>query len=633
MKNILISLLFIFLVSCDFTSRQDSDAIDSGSELMNYNAYGWNTWNNANLLNYVLLPQGLSLRINFRPLVESSSPFYITESYISDTHNDSDVRIIPLAHSINDNYTELRIVWRGLTAKIQTATYKDDLLILYTPEFVPENPPLLILEVGTIWNKKGMIQKKDNFIQADFGPKGFSIGSSQKDTSILLPLQSPYLAMNSAIETGFYTGRKRTLEFVQRFVNGRKKQISGHKNLFNEKADVYDALQSSLAWNMMYDANNNRVLTTSSRKLNEKYGGYFIKSQDGYFTALMQAFENKSLAYGNAISVGNEICPEGFVPGYSSGINIKSFDHSSGPIGSMVCKMIYDKYSEDWFLKEVYPNLLSWNRWWDKKRNNRGYLSWGSNPYQHINNSNSAQAAMQESGMEDSPIFDDIEFNKETNMFEQASVGLLSLYVADCNKLAEIAEILGYHEDAKELKERASKYTVKLESLWDEEAGIYKDLNLVNNKFSALLSPQNFYPLLAGVPSKEQAQRMINEHLLSPDEFLSNYPIPSVNINTDVWSDRVKIYSSMNFLVYLGLRNYDAPVARELLVEKSEQILLKNIKENNSLYETYNTFVGLGISESESDSYYSTGGLLALMVLMENSYWDKLPETKTPEKK
>jgi hypothetical protein len=66
------------------------------------------------------------------------------------------------------------------------------LLILYTPEFVPENPPLLILEVGTIWNKKGMIQKKDNFIQADFGPKGFSIGSSQKDTSILLPLQSPY---------------------------------------------------------------------------------------------------------------------------------------------------------------------------------------------------------------------------------------------------------------------------------------------------------------------------------------------------------------------------------------------------------------------------------------------------------
>jgi Tfp pilus assembly protein PilZ len=74
-------------------------------------------------------------------------------------------------------------------------------------------------------------------------------------------------------------------------------------------------------------------------------------------------------------------------------------------------------------------------------------------------------------------------------------------------------------------------------------------------------------------------------------------------------------------------------VARELLVEKSEQILLKNIKENNSLYEAYNTFVGLGISESESDSYYSTGGLLALMVLMENSYWDKLPETKTPEKK
>jgi Mannosylglycerate hydrolase MGH1-like glycoside hydrolase domain len=633
MKNIIISLLFLFLLSCDFTNRQDSNTINSTTELRDYNAFGWNTWNNANLLNHVLLPQGLSLRMNFRPLVEASSPFYITESYISENQDESEAQIIPLNHAINGNYTELRIVWRGLTARIQTATYKDDLFILYTPEIVPENPPLLILEVGSIWNNKGMIQKKDDFIQADFGPKGFSIGSSQKDSSVLLPLQNPYLALNSTIETGFYTGRKRTLEFVQRFVGSKKKEIIEYKNLYKNDADVYDALRSTLSWNMIYDANNNRVLTTSSRKLNEKYGGYYIKSQDNYFAALMQAFESKSIAYGNAISVGSEITNEGFIPGYSAGINNKSFDHSCGPIGSLVCKMIYDKYPEEWFLKEVYPNLITWNRWWDKKRNNKDYLSWGSNPFQHINNSNSAQAAMQESGMEDSPLFDDIEFNREINMFEQASVGLLSLYIADCNQLAEIAEILGFNDDVKELKDRSAKYTQKLELLWDDKSGIYKDLNLINNKFSSLLTPQNFYPLLTGVPTKGQAQRMINEHLLNYDEFLSNYMLASVNIDSDVWSERVKIYSSMNFLVYLGLKNYNFPEAEKILVEKSEQILMENIKEKKGYYETYNAFTGLGIPNSESDNFHSNGGLLALMVLMEKGYWDILPEIESIEKK
>ena len=629
MKNILICLIFLFLVSCEFNSRQDSSTINSRPELKSYNAFGWNTWNNNNLLNHVLLPQGLSLRVNFRPMVETSSPYYITESYISENPDESEVKIIPLAHSINVNYTELKIVWRGLTAKIQTATHKDDLYILYTPEIVPENPPLLILEVGTIWNNKGMIQKKDDFIQADFGPKGFNIGSSQKDTAILLPLQNPYLALDASIKTGFYTGRKRTLEFVQRFVGQREKQINDYKDLFKDEADIYDVFRSSLTWNMIYDANNNRVLTTSSRKLNEKHGGYYIKSQDNYFTALMQAFENKSIAFGNAISVGEEITDQGFIPGYSAGSNNKSFDHSCGPIGSMVCKMIYDKYPEDWFLKEVYPNLLTWNRWWDKKRNNQDYLSWGSNPYQHINNSNTAEAAMLESGMEDSPIFDDVEFNRESNMFDQASVGLLSLYITDCNKLAEIAEILGYVDDVKELKDRAAKYTKKLESLWDEKSGIYKDLNLRNNEFSSLLTPQNFYPLLTGIPTTEQAQRMINEHLLNPEEFSSIYSLPSVNINSEVWSERVLIYPSMNFLVYLGLKNYDLDLAGKLLVENSEQILMKNVKEKQGIYEKYNAFTGMGNPDSEFDSFHSTGGLLAFMVLMEKGYWEKLPEIQT----
>ena len=44
------------------------------------------------------------------------------------------------------------ISWKGLTARVQSATYKDNIFILYTPVELPEHPPLMILETGMIWD-------------------------------------------------------------------------------------------------------------------------------------------------------------------------------------------------------------------------------------------------------------------------------------------------------------------------------------------------------------------------------------------------------------------------------------------------------------------------------------------------
>ena len=91
--------------------------------------------------------------------------------------------------------------------------------------------------------------------------------------------------------------------------------------------------------------------------------------------------------------------------------------------------------------------MLTWNRWWDKERNNQGYLSWGSDAHPEGMDGHSLQGAKWESGLDNSPLFDDATFNEEKEMLDLASAGLMGLYVADCNYLAEIAEVLGKTED------------------------------------------------------------------------------------------------------------------------------------------------------------------------------------------
>ena len=221
-------------------------------------------------------------------------------------------------------------------------------------------------------------------------------------------------------------------------------------------------------------------------------------------------------------------------------------------------------------------------------------------------------------------------YNETTHKLELASVGLMSLYIADCKNLASIAEILGKADDKEELLSRAEKYSLKLNELWDEKSGIYRDKDLVTNKFSYRLAPTNFYPLIAGLPTQEQAERMVNEHLLNQNEFAGEYMIPSISRNDPAFSDntywRGRIWAPMNFLVYMGLRNYDLPEARKILADKSYNLIIKEWNKDSHVYENYNSVTGEGADVSNSDGFYSWGGLLALIPLMESGYWEGSPK-------
>ena len=69
----------------------------------------------------------------------------------------------------------------------------------------------------------------------------------------------------------------------------------------------------------------------------------------------------------------------------------------------------------------------------------------------------------------------------------------------------------------------------------------------------------------------------------------------------------------MNYLVYLGLRNYDQPQVRAALAQKSMALFENEWKANHHVHENYNAVNGSGDDVASSDRFYHWGALLALI--------------------
>jgi neutral trehalase len=238
--------------------------------------------------------------------------------------------------------------------------------------------------------------------------------------------------------------------------------------------------------------------------------------------------------------------------------------------------------------------------------------------------SHNRQAAAFESGLDNSPMYDDMPFNTETNTMELADVGLMAMYFMDCNSLAAMATELGLKKDVAELKKRAAQYSKKLQGMWDEKSGIYLNQRIDTQEKTYRLSPTNFYPLLAGVCTQAQAERMMKEHYFNPDEFHGEYVIPSIARNDSAFKDndywRGRIWGPMNFLVYMGMQQYQLPEARADLIARSKALLMKNWKKEGGIYENYNTVTGEGGDVGSADAFYHWGALLTFMEFVEKGY-------------
>lgn len=596
-------------------------------------AAGWNTWNTRSVLSHVLLPQGFAINLGFK---EQKNSLVLRESLIG-RFGENDEIIHPAGHAYNGSYTSLNLKWAEMEFEIESAAQGDDLVLLIKPIKLQISPPLLIIELGMLWNRAGHIHKADGFMRAVFDDNHvdvYNTGNVVVEANI--PCLSPYTCVTLDKPIGISTGEVRSIEEIQHIISCNKSEYENEREIYGELSEDYYAMQSCLAWDTIYEPSGDRVISPVSRLWSVDNCGYIMFCWDTYFAAYM-AFDNRELAYSNAIEMTRSITDKGFVPNFAATNNV-SLDRSQPPVGSMVIKELYRRYREKWLLEEVFNNLFIWNTWFYKNRLlEKGLMAWGSNPREVITGNRWNSAGVNdtfggalESGLDNSPMYDDILFDHDRHMMNLADVGLMGLFIMDCTALADIADILGKTREAAIINQRKEEINSGMLSLWDMDFGMFLNRNTIEDSFSYRISPTNFYSLFASGISKKQIDDMMDNHFYNPEEFWGEYIMPSIARNDPAYQDqnywRGRIWAPMNFLTYLAMRNSGVEKARCDLVKKSHELLMKEWLENGHVHENYNGTTGEGCDVENSDKFYHWGALLALMSLIEGGHINGLEE-------
>jgi hypothetical protein len=579
---------------------------------------GWNTWDVYSAASQVLLPEGFALRVGLK----HNSTLY-ADAFLSDIRiglrGKDDEDVFPGPHTWDGSYTELRLAWRGHDVLLQTAQEGGDLVMLATPGATKTSvPPTLVISAGILWNRPGSAARAGDHIEFTGASRVIPVywtGAQQAPAS--LPLATPYFAAVFKEPIGVSTGRPRSVEQIRAILARRRPSGAG----------VPQAIETVMGWDTIFDPSQSRVISPVSRLWSVGWGGYVLFEWDTFFAASLAASGSRDLAYANAIEILREAAPSGLVPNYARPDGWKSFDRSESPVGAITVLNIYRKFHEAWFLRDAFEPLLAWNRWWNEHRELGGYLVLGSDAGNRpLNPDDTAVGTLQGAkyeGLDNSPMYDDAPFHNDTGRMHLADVGIMGLYVADCRALAEIAGILGRPREANELRDRGERYSASLQTLWDEKTGMFLNKNLDTGLLSARMSPTNFYPLVGRVATARQADRMVREHLLNPAEFWGEWVIPSIARSDPAFKDqdywRGRIWGPMNYLVYLGLLNYDQPEARRQLAERSLALFDKEWMEKGHVHENYNAITGSGDDVTSSDRFYHWGALLGLIDQIERA--------------
>jgi len=589
---------------------------------------GWNTWNVRSVLSHVLLPEGFAVSLGFKAYNHGRT---LREALIGrkrqgKRQKDEIEHVVPGPRTYDGGYTSVELDWTGLKARVETAVEGDDWFARVTPLNEMVKTPSLTIEAGVLWNRPGFARRDGDQLVVQNENKTITVCATgtQNNDEPVVEMHGPYLLIDFDRTIYISTNPDRLAEAEGVITRNRDAFVQTQA----EMSESRKAMQVCLAWDTIYDPFKDRVISPVSRIWSCNWGGWVLFDWDTYFAALMAAVDNKELAYANAIAITEEATERGFIPNMALPSGFKSRDRSQPPVGAMSVRMLCDQFNETTLAEQLFDALLTWNRWWPESRDQDGYLCWGSDPYEPITGNgyetlpiNTRFASALESGLDNSPMYKDMPYDEQAHRMQLADVGLMSFYITDCKELADLAQRIGRDDVIDELNRRQARYTEKLNTLWCEETGLYLNKRLDNGEFQTRLSPTHFYPLLAGVPTQARAERMINEHMYNPEEFWGEWVLPSIARNDELYPDqnywRGRIWAPMNFLVYLGLCNYDLPEARKALAEKSEALLLKEWTELGHVHENYHADTGEGCGSDNSDAFYHWGGLLGLIGVME----------------
>ena len=411
----------------------------------------------------------------------------------------------------------------------------------------------------------------------------------------------------------------------------RRPQVTG---MFEGAAE---AIGNSMFWNTLYAPSNGLIFPSISRHWATAFGGWVVGEWDCFFGSLLTGLEDQVQTVAGIKAILLAQSPTGVVPNVAGGSGTTP-DRAQPPVGSYAVWKEYEKFQDRDTLAWAYPRLVKWHDWWLRDRgdgqgwrdgNRDGLLEWGSDrgSTPAVGGRGFFQAAKWESGMDDSPMYDEAAYDPKTHTMNLNDVGLNSLYALDAECLAKIAAALDNREDSERFaKEHDHMKQLVREKLWNDRDGIFEN-RFWDGRFSKRLSPTNFYPMFAGLATPDQAERMVKEHLLNPKEFWGTYVAPSIARNDPAFQGqfyvRGNIWPMLNYLLYEGISRYGFDKVALEFAEKNYNLFMDEWRAHQLSSEQYYAWGGSGGGHSE----YTWGALLCLIPLeqyIDMNPWDGL---------
>ena len=297
---------------------------------------------------------------------------------------------------------------------------------------------------------------------------------------------------------------------------------------------------------------------------------------DSVFHALAIVTYNQELAKNCIRSVLSQQREDGFI---ASMVSPYSRTYETQPqVFAWGVWEVYQKTKDKDFLRECVCALekyLIWDRT-HRDNNGNGLLEWLVEP-------DYTECKSGESGQDNSPRF---EFDEGMD-----AVDFSAFQAQDSEYLSKIFAELGNEEKSKEWKEYSNYVKAQMNDLlWCEEDGTYYD-RLESGVFTKVLTPASFFPLMAGVPSKEQAEKMVKT-LTNPELLWTKLPLATVSKNhpmygTDMW--RGGVWLNLNYFIIKGLYKYGYDEIAEELKTKTLETVNKWYKKTGVIYEFFDS--------------------------------------------
>jgi putative isomerase len=292
------------------------------------------------------------------------------------------------------------------------------------------------------------------------------------------------------------------------------------------------------------------------------------------------------------------------------------------PLASWAVHGIFQATADTSFVEEVLPSLLRYHEWWytDRDHDGNGLCEYGSTDGTRI-------AAAWESGMDNAVRFDDaimVQNSPTAWSLNQESVDLNAYLFAEKGYLAELLDVVGKEEEAREFRASAEGLKELMrETFYHGASGYFYDVRLDSKAPIVVEGPEGWIPLWTGVATEEQAARVVSV-MMDPSKFSGTVPLPTLSMDHPefdpsngywrgpVWLDQA--YFGIQGLWAYGFQEEARELSRRL-VEASEGLL-----GDGPIFENYHPQTGEGLNAA----HFSWSAAHLLMLATEGFMaWDE----------